>query len=423
MSYLQEHRGPGAAYIVYGTAGKVYKNVDLSSFDISQGFKISISSDDQLGFAVGYAGDVNSDGIDDFLVGAPATNSLGRYFAGAVYVIYGKSGKFSANINLGASFDISQGFKVIGSSQHNQLGSSVSYAGDVNGDGIDDIILGAYTSAQFCGSCPGTAHVIYGKLGGFSAQIDLSTLQISAGFSITGTTFSRLGSSVGNAGDFNYDGVDDVVVGAPYAQPLKNYDVVTEGSFVVYGKKGGVPSNIDLNTKLSGSQGFEVYGASVSKLAGDLNHDGIDDIVFGGHNALPLGRSLAGAVSVLYGQTGGILDTVYLPNGLDTSQGFQVIGAKNSQLGYSVSYTGDINGDKLDDLVIGAFGGPSSANGVVYLLYSGKVLFLCTLLTINTGSNYSSFSGAYNRSEYDDSNYNDGANDHTGDFAGFFLFK
>ena len=182
------------------------------------------------------------------------------------------------------------------------------------------------------------------------------------------------------AGDFNNDGVDDVVVGAIKANPSRVAGhTLTEGSFIIYGKKGGLTSNIDLKTKLSPSQGFEVYGASVSKFAGDLNHDGIADIVFGGYYQEFFARTSPGAVSVLYGQTGGVLDTVYLPSGLSASQGFQVLGSNNSMLGYSVSYTGDINGDKLDDLVIGAFGAytPSSAtNGGVYLLYSGKILFL-----------------------------------------------
>ena len=183
----------GAAYIIYGTKGKVYENVDLSKLDISQGFKISGNvSMDQLGHSVGYAGDVNFDGIDDILVGALTASTTTRAYAGEVYVIYGKSGKFSANIDLKTGFDISQGFKMIGAN-YDELGSSVSYAGDINKDGIHDIILGTISSSPN-GQKSGTAYVIYGKAGGFSQDIDVSTLKISDGFKITGTPGAGLGS-------------------------------------------------------------------------------------------------------------------------------------------------------------------------------------------------------------------------------------
>ncbi|TXG82321.1 MAG: calcium-binding protein, partial [Sphingomonadales bacterium] len=148
----------GAAYLIYGRSGGL-SDLDLTALTAAQGFRIiGDAAYDQAGYRVSNAGDVNGDGIDDLIVGANY-NDAGGDRAGAAYLIYGRSGRRST-LDL-TSLTAADGFRIIGDAAYDQAGYSVSNAGDVNGDGLDDLIVGAYLN-DAGGREAGAAYVIYG---------------------------------------------------------------------------------------------------------------------------------------------------------------------------------------------------------------------------------------------------------------------
>ena len=256
----------------------------LASLNGTTGFRLDgVSSSDNSGESVSSAGDVNGDGFDDLIVGAPAGDDNGSN-AGESYVVFGKSSGFSSAIDL-SSLDGTTGFRLNGVSNYDDSGESVSSAGDVNGDGFDDLIVGA-PDGDDNGSDAGESYVVFGKSSGFSSAIDLSSLDGTTGFKLNGIdSDDHAGSSVSSAGDVNGDGFEDVIIGAG------NSSYSTNESFVVFGKSGGFSSAIDLSGlngttgfRLDGIDNYDESGKFVSS-AGDVNGDGFDDLIIGAHDA------------------------------------------------------------------------------------------------------------------------------------------
>ena len=172
------------------------------------------------------AGDINNDGIDDLVLGLTGFGQSPFANRGAVFVVYGSRSAFPAVFEL-ADLDPSTGQWAVGVSSRDVLGSALDAAGDVNGDGIDDFIVGAREAGV-----GGEAYVIFGGDGINSATPGSLITELS-GVALRGTVFGdQAGWSVSGAGDENGDGLDDVIVGAPYADPGFAY----EGeSYLVYG--------------------------------------------------------------------------------------------------------------------------------------------------------------------------------------------
>ena len=260
---------------------------------------------DGLGKSVSGAGDLNGDGFDDVIVGAPESSSGGGWYSGSVYAYSGKDG--------------TQLFQWNGGQLSERFGSSVSAAGDVNGDGFDDVIVGSPNASPAGIISAGSAFVFSGLDGTLLYQWD------------GGTEYVQLGFSVSEAGDVNLDGFDDIIAGAYRTSPggLSN-----AGSAYVYSGLDGSVLYL-----WNGQAQNDYFGWSVSS-AGDVNGDGFYDVVIGASNANVLGFAAAGSAFVFSGLDGTLL--------------YQWDGEGNiDQFGRSVSSAGDVNADGFDDLIVG----------------------------------------------------------------------
>ena len=156
--------------------------IDLSTLALSDGFIVQgDAADDRMGASVANAGDVNGDGFDDFIVGARLADNFYGTNAGEAYLIFGKGTPF-ANVDI-STLAPADGIVIQGKSFGDFLGKSVASAGDINGDGYDDIIVGAPYSDGGPGTSSGEAYVIFGKAGGW-ANISLAALAPADGFNI-----------------------------------------------------------------------------------------------------------------------------------------------------------------------------------------------------------------------------------------------
>lgn len=364
----------------------------LGSLNGPNGFRLAgRDAGDGAGRALRNAGDVNGDGLDDFIIGAPAASPNGLQRAGEAYVIFGTVAN-PTSLPL-SSLNGQNGFRLTGAMFNSAAGEAVA-GGDVNGDGLADVLIGAPGAGHGEIDATGAVYVVFGA-SSFPAAIDLGTLDGNRGFRIDGVAEDdRTGAGVGFAGDLNSDGIGDLLIGAPNA--VVGGKSAAGRVYVVFGQRI-LPPQMDLEG-MSGSAGFAIDGIAADSNAGqvvggagDMNGDGYDDAFIAAPAASRAGAAEAGAVYVLFGKDtfGADLDLGDLAGG----HGFRIEGENAlDHAGWSVD-GGDANGDGRADLLIGA---PDAAdrNGRAYLVLGSasppNVLSLATL----AGSNGSRLFGS-----------------------------
>ena len=361
----------GSSYVVFGKATPFAASLALSSLNGTNGVRIDNATAGLLGHSVSSAGDINGDGFDDLIVGAPRAD-LNGYNTGSSYVVFGRATPVAATLTL-LSLDGTNGFRIDGAAADDKSGFSVNAAGDFNGDGLDDLIVGAY-GADSNGFSSGSSYLVFGRATPFAATLALSGLDGTNGFRIDGEARGDYaGMSVSAAGDINGDGRGDLIVGAPYADPKVS---LSGSSYVVFGQSAPNAATLALSS-LNGANGFRLDGASAIDIAGlsvsgagDINGDGVGDLIIGAPGADPNG-SQSGSSYVVFGKVTPFAATMAL-SALNGANGFRVDGlGAYDRSGISVSAAGDINGDGRDDLIIGATGaGPNgNVSGSSYVVF------------------------------------------------------
>ena len=329
-------------------------------------------------------GDVSGDGVDDFLVAV--TGDVGVGPTNYVFVVFGKSdsdGDLPAELDV-YSLDGTNGYRIQGLQLFDRTGLISGGAGDVNNDGLLDIVIGAIAAIPSSDrDDAGQTYVVFGgqlsNLDARDGQVDgliqLAHLDGNTGFTINGAIAKGLAGRSQSAGDFNDDGFDDLVIGAPAANTSQG------AGYVVFGKPS-FPAVVELS-QLNGSNGFSIIAladsgslAAMIGDAGDLNGDGISDIYVSSAGTDVNGLVNVGRLHVIYGSRSfgqlGSPSTFNLAS-LNGSNGFTVQGvAEFDNFSIAVSNSGDVNGDGRDDLLVLASGVDfvdRASAGAAYILY------------------------------------------------------
>jgi len=215
---------PGLTSVVFGTGIGFSATVNLSSaLNGSNGFNLyGVASYDQTGTSVA-AGDINGDGRSEIIIGAPNASPGGRDTAGVTYVLYGTSTPFNATFPLASLSGDAKGFKINGANLGDASGRCVAIAGDINGDGIKDFMIGAPSAALNGILQVGTTYIMLGTNGTQNTTVELSAPNSNCLILRAGAVNENSGFSVAGAGDVNGDGLSDVIIGAKGASPYDRF--------------------------------------------------------------------------------------------------------------------------------------------------------------------------------------------------------
>ncbi|MEO0216562.1 MAG: FG-GAP-like repeat-containing protein [candidate division WOR-3 bacterium] len=322
----------GRVYVYHGSASGLATSPNWTGQ--------SNQADAHYGTSVACAGDVNGDGYSDVIIGIPEFDN-NETDEGRAYVYHGSASGLSTLPTWSAEPNVSNA----------SFGRSVATAGDINGDGYADVIVGAplYTNGQ---GDEGAAFVYHGSASG------LSTAPMWTNEANQNNAY--FGFSVSTAGDVNGDGYADVIVGAPFYTNGQDYE---GAAFVYHGSASGL-STTPMWTNES-NQNNAYFGFSVST-AGDVNGDGYSDVIIGAHY-YDNGETDEGRAFVYHGSAAGLSTT---PNWTGESN------QPSAYYGISVSTAGDVNGDGYSDVIVGAYfyDNGESNEGRAFVYYGNEAM-------------------------------------------------
>lgn len=363
--------------IIFGSASGFSRVFDVANLNGANGFVFESAATD-----IKRAGDINSDGFADFIVGNANASPNGLTGAGVSYVILGSQGDFPASL-APTALNGTNGFSIIGQSAQDRTGAYVSGAGDFNNDGFDDFLIGAPNQTAGGQAEAGVAYLVLGGVD-LPAVFSLADIDGNNGFAFHGSDIQDVtGASVGAIGDLNHDGIDDIAIGAPGKGPFGVPSTYAGETYVLFGGNFS-GTNIVTENALNGSNGFvvegirggvipievgetiwgDLAGVDVDGL-GDINGDGIDDMLIGAsHTILTASRKGNGTGYFLFG-TNSAYPPRFSLNDLDGSNGFRINGEGTvDYYGVSLAGAGDFNDDGIPDAIIGA-----SGQGETYVFY------------------------------------------------------
>jgi Ca2+-binding RTX toxin-like protein len=328
----------GSVYVLFGPVGFGGTIDPRRLVARGRGYRI-LGSQLQSPDGIANVGDVNGDGRSDAIIGARFEDGA----RGAAYVVFGK--ETSDPIDLARIREEGRGYRITGAHGGDEFGASVAGAGDVNGDGASDTLIGATSSHAGCGACDdsdlGFAYVVFGQ----ASTEPISVADFAGkGYEIrSGQLADSFGVSVANGGDVNGDGTPDAIVGAPKAE---NNGLLSGSAYVVFGQN----ASPTIDVRDLGARGFRIDGSRTDWAgwsvagAGDVNRDGSMDIL--------VGAPAGGYTAVVFGRASG--GTIKLSQ-LETERaGYRIIGGDLSDVGRFVTNIGDVNGDNRPDAGIGA---------------------------------------------------------------------
>lgn len=348
----------------------------------------------RVGAAVAGGGDVNGDGLPDLLIGAPFYGNLNdAKIPGAAFVVF--SQRAQAHVDLNQIPERVPGLLIRGNAAIGEVGIHLANAGDVNGDGLDDVLVGGVRldTGAAAYQWPGVAMVVFGSATARAVDLGKILGASGEGFLIEGDGLSGVASSnsadlrpLAAAGDLNGDGLGDVLVGAPGRESGRAYVIFGKASF-----SRVALSDLDQGTGGYGyappDGGLTALGISVAAL-GDINGDGVADFAFGAPSRSRDVNLLSfGGAYVAWGAARAGTNVEIGPG-----TGFSIDGVQsNDRVGNSVVAAGDVNSDGIGDLLVNAPLSARPANAIgggggAYVVFGKRDSTAVNLATVESGS-------------------------------------